>query len=554
MSDLHAPRRLDAPAETASASFDLVVIGSGAAGLALALAAAGDPDRPALRVALIAKRALVSGSTPWAQGGIAAALGPDDSPARHVADTLAAGAGLCDEQAVAAIAEDGPRAIADLIAWKVAFDRDPDGGLSLGLEGGHQTHRIVHARGDATGAELSRALVAAARAHAGITVFERAHAIDLLTGDGRVGGVLIHKGDASDAFCALYAGAVALATGGLSNLYATSTNPPGCMGDGVAMALRAGAVARDLEFVQFHPTALWTGAGARGQAPLVSEAVRGEGAVLLDADGTRFMAEAHPLADLAPRDVVARAIFRRMTQTQAPHVWLDGRAFGDALWRARFPSIRSICLAHGIDPARDLFPVAPAAHYACGGVLADLRGRTTVAGLYACGETAYTGVHGANRLASNSLLEAVVFARRIAKDVRGRTHHPPTRLTRPSGPAGLVAPATIEPLRAAMSAGVGVVRDAAFLARAADMLVALAARPAPAVAPAAWDAANLLTAACGVVAAARLREETRGCHWRADFPETDDARWRAHIDVRMDEDGAITATRTAQPATFGEKS
>ncbi|WP_338118147.1 L-aspartate oxidase, partial [Streptomyces coryli] len=408
--------RLPAPAPGWFTDADVAVVGSGVAGLTAALrcAAAG------LRTVVVTKALLDDGSTRWAQGGIAAALGDGDTPEQHLEDTLVAGAGLCDEEAVRALVTDGPGAVRRLIAAGAEFDADTaTGDLQLGREGGHHRRRIAHAGGDATGAEVSRALVAAVR-RAGIETIEHALVLDLLKdADGRTAGLTLHvMGEgARDGVGAVRAPYVVLATGGMGQVFSATTNPAVSTGDGVALALRAGAEVSDLEFVQFHPTVMYLGPDAEGQQPLVSEAVRGEGAHLVDADGVRFMLGQHELAELAPRDVVAKGILRRMVELDADHMYLDGRHFGREMWETRFPTILAACKAHGIDPVTDPIPVAPAAHYASGGVRTDRRGRTTVPGLYACGEVACTGVHGANRLASNSLLEGLVFAERIADSI-----------------------------------------------------------------------------------------------------------------------------------------
>src|SRR5947209_2494550 len=393
---------------------DVVVVGSGIAGLtaALHLRAAG------LHVTVVTKVNIDDGSTRWAQGGIAAVLDPLDTPAAHAADTLVAGVGLGDPAAVEVLVTEGPARVRELMRWGAEFDRYPDGRLMLTREGGHHANRIVHAGGDATGAEVQRALQTAVRRDPWIRLVEHALVVDLVQdATGRACGVTLHVlGEGTeDGVGAVLARAVVLATGGMGQIFAVTTNPVVSTGDGVALALRAGAVVTDLEFVQFHPTALYVGTAHADQQPLVSEALRGEGAHLVDADGKRFMVGQHELAELAPRDVVAKAIFREMRAAGTDHVFLDARHLPDVA--DRFPTITAACLAAGVDPRTDLIPVAPAAHYASGGVRTDLAGRTSIPGLYACGEVACTGVHGANRLASNSLLEGLVFARRIAADV-----------------------------------------------------------------------------------------------------------------------------------------
>ncbi|REE97954.1 L-aspartate oxidase [Thermomonospora umbrina] len=438
------PRRLLAPAPGWTVETDVVVIGSGIAGLVTALAVAGRPSRVGAprpsdpRVVLVTKALLDAGSTRWAQGGIAAALAPGDSPDDHLADTLTAGVGLCDVEAVRTLVTEGPDAVRRLIDIGTAFDRDAGGDLALTREGGHHRRRIAHAGGDATGAEISRALLAA-RKEAGIEVIEHALVLDLLLApSGEAAGVTLHvMGEGRrDGVGAVRAQAVVLATGGLGQVFSATTNPDVSTGDGVALALRAGAEVTDLEFVQFHPTVLYLGEGAQGQQPLISEAVRGEGAHLIDASGERFMLGRHELAELAPRDVVAKGIMSRMQETGASHVYLDGRHLGAHTWERRFPTILAKCRDHGIDPITQPIPVVPAAHYASGGVRTDAYGRTSVPGLYACGEVACTGVHGANRLASNSLLEGLVFGERIAtaitaeatapQPITAPTHQPPT--------------------------------------------------------------------------------------------------------------------------------
>ncbi|AZK98530.1 L-aspartate oxidase [Streptomyces tsukubensis] len=594
--------RLDAPAPGWAIDADVVVVGSGVAGLTAALrcAAAG------LSTVVVTKARLDDGSTRWAQGGIAAALGEGDSPEQHLADTLVAGAGLCDEEAVRLLVTEGPGAVRRLIATGAHFDTSPETGeIELTREGGHHRRRIAHAGGDATGAEISRALVEAVRT-AGLRTIENALVLDLLTdASGRTAGISLHvMGEGQhDGVGAVRAPAVVLATGGMGQIFSATTNPAVSTGDGVALALRAGAEVSDLEFVQFHPTVLFLGAGSEGQQPLVSEAVRGEGAHLVDASGTRFMLGQHELAELAPRDIVAKAIMRRMREQGADHMYLDARHFGAEMWEHRFPTILAACRAHGIDPVSEPIPVAPAAHYASGGVRTDSYGRTTVPGLYACGEVACTGVHGANRLASNSLLEGLVFAERIAADIaEGDGGADGDGTASGTAPAGAPVPvaATVLPLidpgarahiQRVMSLGAGVLRSAESLAEAARALEAIRAEtepapgptapaPGPAAAPApgpgseeplgthsapdpdtvsgtakpavpgvdAWETTNLLCVARVLTAAALEREETRGCHWREDRPDRDDRAWHRHLVIRLAPDRTLVVHRTESTA------
>ncbi|WP_203695299.1 L-aspartate oxidase [Catellatospora coxensis] len=584
------PRALPARPASWFEPTDVVVIGSGIAGLtaALHLREAG------LHVTVVTKVNIDDGSTRWAQGGIAAVLDPLDTPAAHAQDTLVAGVGLCDPAAVDVLVTEGPARVRELIKMGAEFDRHPDGSLMLTREGGHHANRIVHAGGDATGAEVQRALHAAVRRDPWIRLVEHALVLDLLRdAAGRACGVTLHVlGEGTeDGVGAVLARAVVLATGGLGQIFAATTNPIVSTGDGVALALRAGADVTDLEFVQFHPTSLYLPNNRTAQQPLVSEALRGEGAYLVDGDGKRFMVGQHELAELAPRDVVAKGIHRQMLASGTDHVYLDARHVPDLAHR--FPTITAYCLAAGVDPTVDLIPVAPAAHYASGGVRTDLDGRTSIPGLYACGEVACTGVHGANRLASNSLLEGLVFARRIAADITrdlppqtdpvlddpagvpeaptGASPQTPATASsggsdaevpaRPAGllgdpaagglawtPHGLVAaggpPVDLaerrRELQRAMTRGAGVLRSAETLAETARVLREVGTPPLPGR-TAGWEFANLLTVASALVASASLRAETRGCHWREDHAEADDG-WRGHLFPGFAEDGTTTDT------------
>ncbi|MEO6142391.1 MAG: carboxylating nicotinate-nucleotide diphosphorylase, partial [Dermatophilaceae bacterium] len=425
----------------------------------------------------------------------------------------------------------------------------PDGEISLTREGGHHRDRIAHAGGDATGKEISRALIAALDAvlgDPGIEVLEHALVVDLLQDrDARVCGVTLHViGEGQiDGVGAAWARAVVLATGGIGQVYSATTNPSVATGDGLAAALRAGAVIADLEFVQFHPTVLWLGEGSRGQQPLISEAVRGEGAILVDGDGVRFMQGVHELADLAPRDVVSRAIVARMAETGADHVYLDARHLGKEFLETRFPSILARCRELGFDPVTELLPVAPAQHYASGGVRTDQVGRTSLDGLYACGEVSCTGVHGANRLASNSLLEGLVFAHRIADDITARLSAGDLTPSEPvvhGSDTTLVASNERTAIQRAMTLGTGVVRSADSMTQATKTLEAIAdAAQGSTADPEAWETSNLLHVGQLLTAVATLREETRGGHVRSDFTERDDAHWLGNTHGVRRADGSV---------------
>jgi L-aspartate oxidase len=524
--------KLLAPAPGWSAQADVIVVGSGIAGLTTAL----QVRTFGLSVLLVTKAKVDEGSTKWAQGGIAAALGEDDSPLAHEKDTLVAGAGLCDSQAVRVLVTEGPDAVRTLIARGAKFDLEASGEMSLTREGGHLQNRIIHAGGDATGAEVERALIAAINSDPQIELIEHALVLDALKDkDGAVCGVTLHVIGAGsrDGVGQARARAVVLATGGLGQVFAQTTNPSVSTGDGVALALRAGAAVADVEFIQFHPTVLWLGESSEGQQPLISEAVRGEGAYLVDHNGDRFMKDIHPLGELAPRDVVAIAIMNKMVATGKSHVWLDVRHLEG--FEKRFPTIYASCIAHGINPAKDLIPVAPASHYASGGVRVDLNGRTSVKGLYACGETACSGVHGANRLASNSLLEGLVFSARIASDIAATMAEIAEPVANNSTEI-LLDPDVRHRLQISMSRGAGVLRSSDSLVETSSDLTRIGDRKSTVPCVEAWETTNLFQLAQAILKAALIRQETRGSHWRADFPETSDL-WRKRIVQSLDQSG-----------------
>lgn len=529
------------------AELDLLVLGSGVAGLSAAVQAAGTHG---LRTGVITKGGLDLATTRWAQGGVAAALSGDPEEIDlHLADTLTAGAGLCDVDAVRVLVDEGPRRVGELIALGAEFDRDERGNLELAREGGHSVARVVHAGGAATGAEIERALVAAVRLTAA-AVFEHTFALDLLVEGGRCVGVSVL--DAEGTEHAVRARHVLLSTGGAGQLYAVTTNPAVATGDGVAMALRAGVAVADLEFFQFHPTALHHPGMPR---PLLSEALRGHGALLRDTTGERFVDE------LLPRDVVSRAILAAMVEHGSDHVWLD--ATGLDHFDQRFPTIWADLAAAGLDPRTDWLPVAPAAHHQCGGIVTDLAGATSLPGLWAAGETSCTGVHGANRLASNSLLEGMVFGPRAVEAIaagvdgaeptgamrsvlgalEGRQEDPDSMrlggvlLDVPdlasgatdddAAPAGTSGSDPADPgalrlrLQQAMSAGAGVLRDAQSLARTARVARSTLDQVDGAAGVAAAEVRNLAQIAVVLVSAAAARTESRGTHARTDHPELD---------------------------------
>jgi L-aspartate oxidase len=506
-----------------------LILGAGVAGLFTALKLSPFPS-----LILAGARPGVSGSSAWAQGGIAAAVGPGDTWQSHAADTIAAGAGICEPEIVELVAREAPERIEDLVRFGAPFDRNPDGTLAVGREAAHSAARIVHVKGDRAGAEVTHALAERALASSAIQVLEGYHGVELATEDGRVTGLFARSGRGPQARLVLFrARAVIFATGGLGALYAVTTNPPESRGEGLGMAARAGAVIADPEFVQFHPTALATG---RDPAALATEALRGEGAMLVDERGMRFMPAVHKDAELAPRDIVARAIHREIA---AGHkIYLDCREAVGAEFPEHFPTVYAACRAAGIDPVREPIPVAPAAHYHMGGIASDDRGRSSLEGLWAVGECASTGLHGANRLASNSLLEALVFGARAADDIKSAAA-PREGRGSPPVPERFAATPPPHVLRDAMTRLVGLERDAAGLSEALAIIaqVERAGGSEPAL-------LNMTATAKLVAYAALARRESRGGHYRTDYPSTDEPR-RTFITLEQAEAdlGAIDGRR-----------
>ncbi|MDB5351730.1 MAG: L-aspartate oxidase [Planctomycetota bacterium] len=507
---------------------DVLIIGGGLAGLRAALGIV-DP----LRVLVVTKDEVRESNSAYAQGGIAGVLDPEDHFEDHIADTIAAGKGLCDPDVVAMVVREAPERIAELIHWGTKFD-EHEGQFALGREGGHSHARIVHALGDATGREVMRAVIGQARHQANVRIWQNSFTIDLLSHEGRCRGAIVW--DKKRGPSLVWARAVILATGGAGQLYRESTNPAIATGDGHALAYRAGAEMRDMEFMQFHPTVLYIAGSSRH---LLTEALRGEGAYLRDRDGRRFMPEFHPLAELAPRDDVSRAITATMAKSQHPCVYLDLRHLDATATRARFPGIDALCRGFDLDITKDLIPVRPGAHYYMGGATVDTHGRTTLPGLWAAGEVTSSGLHGANRLASNSLLEGLVYGARAAEDItRTLLDAGPTLLEVPPISADVRAsnrePLDLmdirESLRSLMWRHVGITRDAAGLAEASH-LVDFWCRYVLSQSfdgPAGWTLQNMLTVSRLMIASARDREESRGVHTRRDFPQTDPA-WARHI-------------------------
>ncbi|MEE9391898.1 MAG: L-aspartate oxidase [Planctomycetota bacterium] len=504
---------------------EVLVIGGGVAGFSASIAAAAE----GAEVLCVTKDTATSSNTWWAQGGVAAVLGDEDSFESHCDDTLKTGRGLSQHEAVEVVVREGPQRIAELLEWGGAFDLDQDNRLDLTLEGGHSHKRIVHARGDQTGTEVQGTLIRKVRSLQNVTLWEHGFALDLLVEGDRCGGAIVCR---NGVYVLIRAKAVVMATGGAGQLYRESTNPPIATADGLGMALRAGAGLRDLEFVQFHPTTLYVAGSAR---QLITEAVRGEGGLLRDMRGERFMVNYHPDAELAPRDVVCRAIVRHMKANGDSHVFIDITHFDPKFVEERFPRLSHICQIYNLDVTKDLIPIHPSVHYMMGGIEVDLEGRTQVQALFACGEVASSGLHGANRLASNSLLEGFVFGRRAG---RAAANEPP--LTRsldlpPSPDFGLDgsvmnAGDMYNSIKSLMWRDVGIVRDESSLQSAVKRLEAWSAYVFQCAfhEQKGWELVNVLSAAAGVANSALRRRESRGAHFRSDYPETDDANFLCH--------------------------
>jgi L-aspartate oxidase len=515
---------------------DVLVVGAGIAGLRAALEVPAD-----LRVLVVTKDRITESNSSYAQGGIAGVLAPEDTFENHVEDTLVAGDGLCDREVVEMVVREAPAEIDRLVQWGTKFDLE-NGTLALTREGGHSHRRIVHALGDATGFEVMRAIIARTRTAPNVTLWDDTFTIDLLTHGGRCRGAIVSK-NGQGRFL-VWAKAVVLASGGCGMVYRETTNPPVATGDGMAAAYRAGAELRDMEFMQFHPTVLYVAGSARY---LVSEAVRGEGAYLRDVDGRRFMPDVDPRAELAPRDVVARAIFRTMERTQHPNVYLDLSHLDPNMVQSRFPAIGRVCRGFGLDLARDRIPVRPGAHYMVGGVTVDATGRTTLPGLWAAGEVTSSGLHGANRLASNSLLEGLVYGAHCGREASAFARSEPGHLaaaavehTLPpedAAPRLDVADLTAS-LRSLMVRKMGIVRDRTRLLEARHDVAFWCRYALGREFPGkpGWELQNLLTVARLMIDAAVTREESRGTHFRSDFPARGDAHWgRRHVTGKADD-------------------
>lgn len=518
-------------AQLPTRSSDTVVIGSGVAGLRAAIEAARYG-----RVLVLTKDVTHESNTYYAQGGVAAVMSAGDSDEQHVQDTLTAGAGLCDEDVVRRVVGEGPALVQELIDWGARFDRE-NGHLLFTQEGGHSHARIVHANGDSTGAEIERALIDKVRAEANIEIVEHAFVLDIVIDGSRAAGVLAAHGDKLDV---TYATSIIIASGGASYVYRETTNPRTATGDGIALAYRAGATLTDLEFVQFHPTTLYI---AGTERTLISETVRGEGGLLKDRFGVHFMPNYHPLGDLAPRDIVSRGIMRQMVATHDTNVYLDLRHLDTGALLKRFPKLAELSHTFDIDISTDMIPVRPSAHYFCGGIRIDKSGSTGIEGLYACGEASATGLHGANRLGSNSLLEGLVYGRAAGAAAGKRAGEEKTATPR----VKVEMPAQTDvsaidlrdmenSLRSLLWRQVGIERDAKGLAESEERIDFWASyvmdrqfgeREG-------WVIQNMLTLAKLITFSARMRTESRGAHHRIDFPEPDDLNWARHLIIRRE--------------------
>lgn len=516
------------PKQTPHFFTDILVIGAGIAGIRAALEVP-----PGLDVLVVSKDNVQQSNSSFAQGGIAGVLSPEDRFENHIEDTISAGGGLCQRDIVEMVVREAPRQINDLVNWGTQFDEE-EGRLALTREGGHSHRRIVHALGDATGYEVMRALIARAQQAPNITIWDDTFTLDLLTDEGGCVGALVWR--AGPGKLLIWAKQTILASGGAGMVYRETTNPLVATGDGMAAAYRAGAQLRDMEFMQFHPTVLYVAGSSRF---LISEAVRGEGAYLRDKFMHRFMLEVDPRAELAPRDIVAQAIFRCMERTKHPNVYLDLRHLDPNLVRRRFPGIERVCHGFGLDITADLIPIRPGAHYMVGGVAVDTEGRTTLSGLWAAGEVTSTGLHGANRLASNSLLEGLVYGCFCGRGAAAVAQAMPDNFTalplsskfEPETKEALDVTDITNSLRSVMVRFMGVVREEAGLAEAEHdvkfwcryvLAREFQSRPG-------WELQNLLTIARLMIQSARVRQESRGVHFRSDFPERNDPRWQRHI-------------------------
>lgn len=510
---------------------DCLVIGGGVAGMRAALSAA-----KAGKVIMLVKDELTESNTYYAQGGIAAVISDDDSIDAHVDDTLRTGCGLCNDDVVRLVVSSGPEQIKQLLNWNMPFDLDGDQPRA-GREGGHSHNRVLHAHGDATGRAIVETLIKQIKAHPNIRIFTRCFAIDLLTEDHHCFGVVCSH--PRHRLQCIWSRRTVLASGGAGRLYRETTNPPVATADGLAMAYRAGAILRDLEFMQFHPTTLYIAGATR---VLVTEAIRGEGGWLLDRNGNRFMADYHEMGELAPRDVVSRAIYEQMEKTKASHVYLDVRHIKD--FGARFPNILRICRDFDIDVMKDLIPVRPSAHYMIGGLKTDIQGQTNLENLYCCGEVSATGLHGANRLASNSLLEGMVFGQicgdRITEELNANDSTINFRVIvseiEESHRAPLDVADVTNALRAIMTRRVGAARSGEALQDCIETIEFWQRYVMDKVfdTPEGWQLQNMLTVSHLAAQSALQRTESRGTHWRTDYPESDDQLSRTHIDTALD--------------------